>query len=70
MGTSKAPRPDTQIKAGMWSTIADAVQSGWGSTARLLVILLMLGAMLTGAAMATGESELVGLVRTLLDGHQ
>lgn len=69
MGTSKAPRPDTQIKAGMWSTIADAVQSGWGSTARLLVILVMLGAILTGAAMATGESELMGLVRTLLDGH-
>lgn len=53
----------------MWSTIADAVQSGWGSTARLLVILVMLGAILTGAAMATGESELMGLVRTLLGGH-
>lgn len=69
MKTNKATRPDSQIKTGMWSTIADAVQSGWGSTARLLLILVMLGAIVTGAAMATGDSELVGLVRTFLGGH-
>lgn len=69
MGTNKAPRSDRQVKVGMWSTIADAVQSGWGSTARLLIILVMLGAILTSAAMATGESELVGLVRTLFGGQ-
>lgn len=69
MGTSNAPRPDPQIKAGMWSTIAAAVQSGWGSTVRLLLILVTLGAVVTGAAMASGDSELAGLVRTLVGGH-
>lgn len=69
MGTSKATRMGSQIKAGMWSTIADAVQSGWGSTARLLLILAVLGAIVTGVAMASGDSELVGLVRTLVGGH-
>jgi hypothetical protein len=66
MGTKKAAHADRSAKIGMWSTIADAVQSGWGPTSRLLVVLVVLGTVVAGSAMVTGDSELATIIRTLL----
>ena len=56
MGVKSAARDDSGRKVGMWSAIADAVQSGWGSTVRLLLVLLALGIVLTNIAQAARES--------------
>lgn len=55
-------------KIGMWSTIADAVQAGWGATGRLLTIILLLGMIATTIAVATGGGDLVVAVRTWISG--
>lgn len=45
-------------KAGMWSTIAAAIEAGWGPTARLLAVLAALGIVIIGFAIAAGDTGL------------
>lgn len=66
MGIKKMNRSESVRRVGMWSTIADAVESGWGSVARLVVVLIALGTVGSGAAVATSNSGLVTILRTLL----
>lgn len=63
---SKTFKNEPRSKAGMWSTVTAAVEGGWGSTVRLLTLLIPLGALVLGLAVATGESDLVGLLRALV----
>lgn len=53
-------------KAGMWSAVTAAVQSGWGSTLRLLAVISLRGAFLIGVAVLASESGLFGVLRALL----
>lgn len=54
-------------KIGMWSTISDAVQSGWGAAARLIAVIATVGIVTTFLALATGGGGIGLLLRTLLD---
>lgn len=66
MGAKSAARDDSGRKVGMWSAIADAVQSGWGSTVRLLLVILALGIVLTNIALAASESSVGFAFRKVL----
>lgn len=62
----KAARARPPSRPGMWSTIGDAVSSGWGATVRMVVILLTLGVMGIGAAMAMEAGALRSLIGLLI----
>jgi len=53
-------------KAGMWSTITEAVQAGWGPTARLLAVFALLGLLVVGIAVVAGDSGIATGIRALL----
>lgn len=50
----------------MWSAISGAVDGGWGSTVRILVILAVRGGVAIGIVLAVGTSPAASLLRTLL----
>ena len=64
--TTRRQTREHQRQAGMWSTIAAAVKAGWGDTARLLLILALLGVLFVAFALAAGESEIYYALRALL----
>lgn len=49
-----------------WSTISNAVESGWGPTLRLLSIIALRGALVVGAALVAGHSGMFELARELV----
>lgn len=53
MGT-RPSRPPATSRTGLWSTVSSAINGGWGTTARMLVILLALGTIAIGLALAVG----------------
>jgi len=53
-------------EVGMWPTISAAVQSGWGPTGRLLVILIALVAFIAVA----GDSSISFVLGALLTGSK
>jgi len=55
-------------KAGMWSTITLAIQSGWAATARLLLIFLFLGVFFVIIAAGAGDNALTVVLRFLVAG--
>ena len=67
MGTSRVTIEYSR-RVGMWSTIAVAVQGGWGSTGRLLTIFAVLGALCIGVVNAVDGSDILVMLRSLLAG--
>jgi hypothetical protein len=57
---------DAHRKDRMWATISASVQSGWGSTLRLLVVIALRGALPIVAVLA-GGGGLFGLLTALVD---
>lgn len=53
-------------KAGMWTTISSAVDGGWGSTVRLVVIFAMITVAVVSVALVTGDSTVISTVRGFL----
>lgn len=52
---------------GMWSTISASVQSGWGSTLRLLVVIGLRGTIPIGVAVLAGGGGLFSLLTALVE---
>lgn len=62
MAKSKSKPPPSKpvggTQATMWSTFGAAVERGWGATVRLILILMVVGAILVSIIAASGGSEL------------
>lgn len=66
MTTAKPSKQPTANRVGLWSTIATAISGGWGTTARMIVILVVLGGIAIGVISALGDSPAGSTVRALL----
>lgn len=60
---SKRPMADT---AGLWSAITMAINGGWGTTLRMLILLTVLGAIAIGIIVAVGDGPVGPAIRALL----
>ena len=60
---SPSPSPSRQ---GLWSAVADAVRDGWGSTARMLLILAVRGGIVIVALILGAHLPVVDVLRTLM----
>lgn len=66
MTTAKPSKQPTVSRAGLWSTITTAISGGWGATARMIVILVVLGVIAIGALVALGDGPAGLTIRALL----
>lgn len=51
---------------GMWGTVDEAVQSGWGAAFRLILVLTTMSALLAGVGLFVGSGEVADILRTLV----
>lgn len=56
----KSPPSKAATKVTMWATFGSAANNGWGSTVRLILIIVVLGTVLIGIIVASGGPELIG----------
>lgn len=66
MTTAKPLKSISPSRAGLWSTITTAISGGWGTTARMLVILVALGAIVIGVVLAIDERPADAVIRALI----
>jgi hypothetical protein len=66
MTTAKPSKQPTVNRAGLWSTITTAISGGWGTTARMIVILVVLGVIAIGVISALGDVPAGSMIRALL----
>ncbi|REJ03932.1 hypothetical protein DY023_16585 [Microbacterium bovistercoris] len=65
MGAKAATNTDQGQKIGMWTAISEAVEGGWGSTSRLLVVFLLRGVIMLCIAVAVGHGDLPATIAKL-----
>lgn len=64
----KARTERTAPRAGLWSTVDGAVQSGWPATLRLVVILVSVALLAASARMLADGLDLNGVLRAITTG--
>lgn len=66
MTTAKPSGRRRTRSVGLWSTISTAISGGWGTTARMITILVTLGMIAISVILAVGDGPAGSAIRALL----